>query len=70
MKGSYIMATNPKILLFERIDKKLEILNSHHPLSPVVVLKLKEQFAIEMTYNSNAIEGNRLTRDYSQPLNS
>ncbi|MCR4287463.1 MAG: Fic family protein [Deltaproteobacteria bacterium] len=26
-----------------------------------VVTKLKEQFAIEMTYNSNAIEGNKLT---------
>ncbi len=47
--------------LFERIDNKLEILNSHRPLSSIVVSKLKEQFAIEMTYNSNAIEGNRLT---------
>jgi len=47
--------------LFERIDKKLEMLNSHRPLSPIVVSKLKEQFAVEMTYNSNAIEGNRLT---------
>ncbi len=47
--------------LFERIDKKLEILNSHRPLSSIVVSKLKEQFAVEMTYNSNAIEGNRLT---------
>jgi len=47
--------------LFERIDKKLEILNSHRPLSSIVVAKLKEQFAVEMTYNSNAIEGNRLT---------
>jgi len=47
--------------LFERIDEKLEILNSHRPLSSIVVSKLKEQFAVEMTYNSNAIEGNRLT---------
>ncbi|MEK7495816.1 MAG: Fic family protein [Patescibacteria group bacterium] len=30
-------------------------------MSPASVLKLREQFAIEMTYNSNGIEGNRLT---------
>jgi len=30
-------------------------------LSVSVVKKLKEQFEIEMTYNSNAIEGNSLT---------
>ncbi len=47
--------------LFERIDQKLEILNKHRPLSSSIVLKLKEQFAVEMTYNSNAIEGNRLS---------
>lgn len=55
------MSKTPIQSLFERIDKKLEILNSHRPLSTSVVLKLKEQFAVEMTYNSNAIEGNRLT---------
>lgn len=47
--------------LFERIDKKWEILNNHRPLSSSVISKLKEQLAIEMTYNSNAIEGNKLT---------
>lgn len=47
--------------IFKRIDEKLRILNSHRPLSKSVLLKLKEQFAIEMTFNSNAIEGNRLT---------
>lgn len=44
-----------------RIEEKLKILAALRPIPPVVVTKLKEQFAIEMTYNSNAIEGNSLT---------
>lgn len=55
------MSDNQKQSLLERIDEKLKILNSYRPLSSIVVSKLKEQFAVEMTYNSNAIEGNRLT---------
>lgn len=50
----------PKALL-KRIDEKLKLIQSHRPLPGGVVQKLKEQFSIEMTYNSNAIEGNRLT---------
>lgn len=50
----------PKALL-KRIDEKLKLIQSHRPLTGSVVQKLKEQFSIEMTYNSNAIEGNRLT---------
>jgi len=45
----------------ERIDEKLVSLNSHRPLPVSAVKKLKEQFEVEMTYNSNAIEGNSLT---------
>ncbi len=45
----------------ERIKEKLERLNKFRPLPVSVVKKLKEQFEIEMTYNSNAIEGNSLT---------
>ena len=45
----------------KRIDDKLALLNSFRPLPVSAVKKLKEQFAIEMTYNSNAIEGNSLT---------
>jgi Fic family protein len=48
-------------LLLERIEKKLKIIKDNRPLSPTIVKKLKQQFAIEMTYNSNAIEGNRLS---------
>ncbi len=44
-----------------RIDGKLKKLNSFRPLPVSAVKKLKEQFEIEMTYNSNAIEGNSLT---------
>ncbi len=45
----------------DRIDEKLNRLNKFRPLPVSVVKKLKEQFEIEMTYNSNAIEGNSLT---------
>ncbi len=45
----------------KRIDDKLALLNSLRPLPVSSVKKLKEQFEIEMTYNSNAIEGNSLT---------
>lgn len=47
--------------LKKRLDKKLTLLQSLRPIPPSLVLKLKEQFGIEMTYNSNSIEGNRLT---------
>ncbi|MDX9914121.1 MAG: Fic family protein, partial [Candidatus Moranbacteria bacterium] len=45
----------------ERIEEKLDRLNKYRPLPVSVVKKLKERFEIEMTYNSNAIEGNSLT---------
>ncbi len=45
----------------KRLDEKLEIIKKARPLPASLVAKLKEQFAIDMTYNSNAIEGNRLT---------
>ncbi len=45
----------------KRLDDKLKIIKNARPLPPSVIAKLKEQFAIDMTYNSNAIEGNRLT---------
>src|SRR3990167_838581 len=45
----------------DRISQKLTRLESLRPLPASAVQKLKEQFEIEMTYNSNAIEGNSLT---------
>lgn len=50
---------SPEIL--NRLDKKLSRLNSFRPLPSTIVRKLREQFELEMTYNSNAIEGNSLT---------
>lgn len=47
--------------MHDRLDRKLTLLNSCRPLPKAAVRKLTEQFGIEMTYNSNAIEGNSLT---------
>ena len=48
-------------LLQNRIDEKLKRLEKLRPLPPLAVKKLQEQFQIEMTYNTNSIEGNSLT---------
>ncbi len=48
-------------LIFKRIQEKLFLLKKARPLSSHVVKKLREEFSIEMNYNSNAIEGNTLT---------
>jgi len=50
---------SPKLIL--RIDQKLQRLQDLRPLPRSAVNKLRERFEIEMTYNSNAIEGNSLT---------
>ena len=47
--------------LQNRIDAKLQKLNKLRPLPFSAVKKLQKQFQIEMTYNSNGIEGNSLT---------
>jgi Fic family protein len=47
--------------LIKIIEEKMEELNKLRPLPISAVKKLKEQFQIQMTYNSNAIEGNSLT---------
>ena len=47
--------------LQKRLKAKLEPIIKARPLSRAIVAKLQEQFALEMTYNSNAIEGNRLS---------
>lgn len=44
-----------------RLEKKLARLNSLRPLPKNTLESLRKKFEIEMTYNSNAIEGNRLT---------
>lgn len=47
--------------LLERIEEKKKRLDSLRPLPVEALKKLKERLNIELTYNSNAIEGNRLT---------
>src|SRR3989338_3149248 len=47
--------------LRKRLDEKLAKLNALRPLDPAQIEKLREQLEVEMTYNSNAIEGNSLT---------
>jgi Fic family protein len=43
------------------LEKKLIRLNKMRPLSPITLESLGKKFEVEMTYNSNAIEGNRLS---------
>lgn len=47
--------------ILKRIDQKFAYLQKRRPLSATLVQKLREQFSLEMTFNSNAIEGNKLT---------
>ena len=44
-----------------QIDRKKKDLDSRRPLTDGEVERLNEEFIIEYTYNSNAIEGNTLT---------
>lgn len=54
------MSYLPKNVI-QRLDKKLQKLNVLRPLPKTAVQKLQDQLQIEMTYNSNGIEGNSLT---------
>lgn len=45
----------------QTLESKLKELKSLRPIPPTIFNKIREQFQIEMTYNSNAIEGNSLT---------
>lgn len=47
--------------VFSIIDAKKECLSSLRPLTTGEVERLREEFMVEFTYNSNAIEGNTLT---------
>lgn len=46
---------------FAAIDEKKAELNKHRPLTEGEVSRLREDFMVDYTYNSNAIEGNTLT---------
>ncbi len=47
--------------LLPLIDEKQKLLQSKRPLTDGELARLNEEFAVEYTYNSNAIEGNTLT---------
>jgi len=48
--------------MFEEIDEKRKLLDSKRPFSKTAIDNLKKYYDVEFTYNSNAIEGNTLTR--------
>lgn len=48
--------------IFERIDCLKGLLDNRRPLDKFLVDKLKEYYKVEIIYNSNAIEGNTLTK--------
>ncbi len=47
---------------WKKLSEKKAILDGHRPLPPALVNNLEQWFLIELTYTSNAIEGNTLTR--------
>jgi len=47
--------------LASRVEEKLQRLDSLRPLPAATLESLRKKFEVEMTYHSNAIEGNRLT---------
>lgn len=47
--------------VLSRIDQKKKELDGRRPLTEGEVARLNEEFIVEYTYNSNAIEGNALT---------
>jgi len=47
--------------LAKTLDEKLEKLEKMRPMPTETVKRLRDKFEVDMTYHSNAIEGNRLT---------
>ena len=47
---------------YKKLTEKKKILDKHRPFDTALVKNLEEWFRIELTYTSNAIEGNTLTR--------
>lgn len=47
--------------MFEKIDELLKKLNEYRPLTEGEIKRLRDEFLVDFTYNSNAIEGNTLT---------
>ncbi len=47
--------------ILKRIEHKFKIIQAKRPFSKINIGKLKEQLSLELSFNSNAIEGNKLT---------
>lgn len=54
--------------LFEKIDRYAEIIRNRRPLTPDEVKELDAYFRIDVTYSSNALEGNSLTLSETKVL--
>ena len=59
--GTLVRKVVSKIATYNKIKELLRELNSYRPLTKGELLRLSEEFSINFTYNSNAIEGNTLT---------
>ncbi len=51
-----------RVMKYEQLTEKKKLLDGHRPLPAALVRNLDDWFRIELTYTSNAIEGNTLTR--------
>lgn len=49
-------------MIYGRLTEKKQILDGYRPLPLALVKNLEDWFRVELTYTSNAIEGNTLTR--------
>ncbi len=47
---------------YNKLTQKKHLLDAKRPFSPEIITNLRDWFKIELTYTSNAIEGNTLTR--------
>ena len=47
---------------YKKLTEKKKILDKHRPFDSALLKNLEEWFRIELTYTSNAIEGNTLSR--------
>ena len=60
-KVRYKQIVDNLVPLFLEIDNKIKELNARRPLSLGELQRLRDEFLVELTYNSNAIEGSTLT---------
>ena len=52
----------PKKIYYKKLSEKKKILDKNRPFDKALIKNLEEWFRIELTYTSNAIEGNTLSR--------